>query len=124
MLCKEPTKMSRHNGFDECSTYFQGLQVSGKQKVPNWDLLEGHKNPAPLSWSWFGAVRVERKPLKYEEQHRLLLYHSHNLVKPPEHYLEPPPLPPEDLEPPPEKVGISLACMFFSYFYLFSAFIH
>ena len=54
----------------EMSILFQGLQVSGKQKVVPWDLLEGHKNPAPLSWSWFGAVRIERKPLKYEEQHR------------------------------------------------------
>ena len=54
----------------EMSIPLQGLQVSGKQKVVPWDLLEGHKNPAPLSWSWFGAVRIERKPLKYEEQHR------------------------------------------------------
>ncbi len=53
-----------------CPSRAQGLQVSGKQKVAPWDLLEGHKNPAPLSWSWFGAVRLERRPLKYEEQHR------------------------------------------------------
>lgn len=35
---------------------------------------------------------------------RTLLYHSHNLTKQAAHYLDAPPLPPEDLEPPPEKV--------------------
>ena len=33
---------------------------------------------------------------------RLTLHHSHTLQKPASHYLDPPPLPPEDLEPPPE----------------------
>ena len=48
----------------------QGLHTTSKYKVVAWDLLEGHKNPAPLSWVWFGAVRLERKTLKYEEQLR------------------------------------------------------
>jgi len=34
---------------------------------------------------------------------RLLLYHTHTLKRPSSYFLEPPPLPPEDLEPPPEK---------------------
>lgn len=50
----------------------QGLQAAEKQKLSPWDLLDGHRNPAPLSWAWFGATRLERKPLKYEEAHRLL----------------------------------------------------
>lgn len=79
------------------------MQVAEKHKVTPWDLLEGHKNPAPLSWSWFWAVRMERKPLRHEESHRLLLWHTHSLKKPSSYYLEPPPLPAEDLEPPPEK---------------------
>lgn len=33
-----------------------------------------------------------------------MLYHSHNLTKQAAYYLEAPPLPPEDLEPPPEKI--------------------
>jgi mediator of RNA polymerase II transcription subunit 12 len=45
----------------------QGLQVSDKQKINPWDILEGHRNPAPLSWSWFRALKHERKPMKYEE---------------------------------------------------------
>ena len=49
----------------------QGLQLAvGKQKPSPWEILEGHKNPAPLSLAWFGAVKMERKPLMYEEQHR------------------------------------------------------
>ena len=74
-----------------------------KQRVNPWDLLEGHKNPAPLSWSWFGAIRMERKPLWYEDTHRLLKYHTHSLLKSPAYFLDPPPLPPEDLDPPQEK---------------------
>lgn len=81
----------------------QGLKVCDKQRVSAWDLLEGHKNPAPLSWSWFSAVRVERKPLWYEENHRMLKFHTHSLVKSASYFLEPLPLPPEDLEPPQEK---------------------
>lgn len=71
--------------------------------MSNWDLLEGMKNPAPLSWAWFGAVRLERRPLACEDTHRLLKYHTHNLQRPASHYLDPPPLPPEDLEPVPDK---------------------
>jgi len=41
-----------------------------KESVSPWEILEGHKNAGPLNLSWFGAVRLERKPLKYEEQHR------------------------------------------------------
>ena len=45
----------------------QGLQLSEKVKISPWDILEGFKNPAPLSWSWFGAVKHDRKPLRMEE---------------------------------------------------------
>ena len=69
------------------------------QKVSAWELLEGHKNPAPLSWSWFRAVRMERKPLTYETAQKLIRYHTHSQIRPLSYYLEPPPLPPEDLEP-------------------------
>lgn len=79
------------------------MKLSDKQRVNVWDFLEGHKNPAPLSWAWFGAVKMERRPLAYEETHRLLKYHTHSLVKPSSYYHEPLPLPPEDLEPLPEK---------------------
>lgn len=86
-----------------CYFHLKGLQVCEKQRVSPWDILEGHKNPAPLSWSWFGAIRLERKPLWFEENHRLLKYHTHSMARPPSYYMEPPPLPPEDLEPPAEK---------------------
>ncbi|KAM3930465.1 mediator of RNA polymerase II transcription subunit 12-like protein [Leptodactylus fuscus] len=89
------TKGNKIAGFDSIDKK-QGLQVSTKQKVSPWDLFEGHKNPAPLSWAWFGTVRVDRKVIKYEEQHHLLLYHTHPKPKPPSYYLEPLPLPPEE----------------------------
>lgn len=78
----------------------QGLQVSTKQKISPWDVFEGLKHSAPLSWGWFGTVRVDRKVTKFEEQQRLLLYHTHLKPKPRSYYLEPLPLPPEEEEPP------------------------
>uniref|UniRef100_A0A8B9Q726 Mediator complex subunit 12L n=1 Tax=Apteryx owenii TaxID=8824 RepID=A0A8B9Q726_APTOW len=94
------TKGNKIAGFDSIDKK-QGLQVSTKQKVSPWDLFEGHKNPAPLSWAWFGTVRVDRKVIKYEDQQHLLLYHTHPKPKPRSYYLEPLPLPPEEEEEEP-----------------------
>jgi len=38
--------------------------------VSAWDVIESSRNPPPLSWTFFGGVRIEKKPLKYEDQHR------------------------------------------------------
>ena len=77
----------------------QGLQVAEKQKVSPWDILEGHKNPAPLSWHWFQAVKTERKPMKYEESFQNMKYMKNTMEKPSSYYLSDPPLPDEDLQP-------------------------
>ena len=74
--------------------------MSTKQKISPWDVFEGLKNSAPLSWGWFGTVKVDRKVTKLEEQQRFLLYHTHLKPKPRTYYLEPLPLPPEEEEPP------------------------
>ena len=76
-----------------------GMQVSEKQKLSPWDILEGHKTPAPLSWAWFGASKQERKNMRYEEGFHELKYASLAMEKPKSYYSDPPPLPPEDLEP-------------------------
>ncbi|XP_054168464.1 mediator of RNA polymerase II transcription subunit 12-like protein isoform X2 [Oppia nitens] len=94
------TKGNKIAGFDSIDKK-QGLQVADKQKVSPWDLMEGHKNPSPLSWTWFGAIRIERKPLRGEENIYLMARHSHTIRKPLSFYLEPPPIPPEDVEPIP-----------------------
>ncbi|ODN03528.1 Mediator of RNA polymerase II transcription subunit 12-like protein, partial [Orchesella cincta] len=78
-----------------------GLQVWEKQRVSPWEIIECQRNPAPLSWAWFGAVKMERKNLRYEETHRLLKFHTHSLVKNSSHFLEPVPLPPEEIDPAP-----------------------
>lgn len=97
MNCIKSSSTMHHKMYLFCD------KVTDKQRVSSWDILEGMKNPAPLSWAWFGAVRLERKPLTGEDTHRLLKYHTHNLQRPASHYLDPPPLPPEDLEPVPDK---------------------
>uniref|UniRef100_A0A674A7Z2 Mediator complex subunit 12 n=1 Tax=Salmo trutta TaxID=8032 RepID=A0A674A7Z2_SALTR len=89
------TKGNKIAGFEK-----EGLQVSNKQKISPWDVFEGLKHSAPLSWGWFGTVRVDRKVTKFEEQQRFLLYHTHLKPKPRSYYLEPLPLPPEEEEPP------------------------
>ncbi|XP_065496636.1 mediator of RNA polymerase II transcription subunit 12-like protein [Caloenas nicobarica] len=92
------TKGNKIAGFDSIDKK-QGLQVSTKQKVSPWDLFEGHRSPAPLSWAWFGTVRVDRKVMKYKEQQHLLLHHTHTKPRPRSYYLEPLALPPEEEEP-------------------------
>uniref|UniRef100_A0A8B9JTT4 Mediator complex subunit 12 n=1 Tax=Astyanax mexicanus TaxID=7994 RepID=A0A8B9JTT4_ASTMX len=89
------TKGNKIAGFEK-----EGLQVSTKQKISPWDVFEGLKHSAPLSWGWFGTVRVDRKVTRFEEQQRLLLYHTHVKPRPRSYYLEPLPLPPEEEEPP------------------------
>uniref|UniRef100_A0A671R911 Mediator of RNA polymerase II transcription subunit 12-like n=1 Tax=Sinocyclocheilus anshuiensis TaxID=1608454 RepID=A0A671R911_9TELE len=76
------TKGNKIAGFEK-----EGLQVSTKQKISPWDVFEGLKYSAPLSWGWFGTVRVDRKVTKYEEQQRLLLYHTHIKPKQRSYYL-------------------------------------
>ncbi|XP_037677391.1 mediator of RNA polymerase II transcription subunit 12 isoform X2 [Choloepus didactylus] len=93
------TKGNKIAGFDSIFKK-EGLQVSTKQKISPWDLFEGLKPSAPLSWGWFGTVRVDRRVARGEEQQRLLLYHTHLRPRPRAYYLEPLPLPPEDEEPP------------------------
>lgn len=55
----------------------QGLRLTDKQRVSSWELVEGGRNPAPLSWAWFAATKIERKPLTYENAHRysIILLH-------------------------------------------------
>uniref|UniRef100_A0A8C5S4Z7 Mediator complex subunit 12 n=1 Tax=Laticauda laticaudata TaxID=8630 RepID=A0A8C5S4Z7_LATLA len=108
------TKGNKIAGFDSIFKK-EGLQVSTKQRISPWDLFEGLKHSAPLSWGWFGTVRVDRKVSRFEEQQRLLLYHTHLKPKPRSYYLEPLPLPPEEEEPPtpvalePEKKAVEPA---------------
>ena len=64
-----------------------------------WDILEGHKNPAPLSWHWFQAVKTERKPMKYEESFQNMKYMKNTMEKPTSYYLSDPTLPDEYLQP-------------------------
>ncbi|XP_057325001.1 mediator of RNA polymerase II transcription subunit 12 [Microplitis mediator] len=101
--CLTDTKGNKIAGFDSIDKK-QGLQVCDSQRVSAWELLEGHKNPAPLSWAWFRAVKMERKPLTYQNAHKLLRYHTHSQLRPASHYLEAPPLPPEDLEPDKKEI--------------------
>ncbi|XP_014230379.1 mediator of RNA polymerase II transcription subunit 12-like isoform X1 [Trichogramma pretiosum] len=96
--CITDTKGNKIAGFNSIDKK-QGLQVYNSQRISAWELLEGHKNPAPLSWAWFRAVRLERKPLTYQNAHKLLRFHTHNQTRSASYYLESPPLPPEDLEP-------------------------
>ncbi|TRY73773.1 hypothetical protein TCAL_00950 [Tigriopus californicus] len=81
----------------------QGMQVADKQKMNPWDMLDGHRNPAPLSWAWFGALKHERKPLKCEENFFELKFAKDSFEHTKTYYLDPPPLPDEDLEPPPKE---------------------
>lgn len=47
------------------------------KEICPWEILEGVKNSGPLMLSWFGAVRMKRKPLWFEEQRNLVRFHAH-----------------------------------------------
>ena len=51
--------------------------MQDSKEISPWDILEGTKNSGPLMLSWFGALRMKRKPLTYEEQWRLVRFHTH-----------------------------------------------
>lgn len=55
----------------------QGLRIQDTREISPWDILEGVKNSGPLMLSWFGAVRMKRKPLRYVDQRRLVHFHTH-----------------------------------------------
>lgn len=89
IIAVESNEKSQYPGIDLIDRV-PGLRATEKQKVHAWDLIEGNsKNPAPLSWAWFGAVKMERRPLKYERGHDLLKYHTHNLAKPRQFFYDP-----------------------------------
>ena len=44
-----------------------GLRRTGIQMISPWELIGDSKNIAPLSLSMFGAVKVEKRPLRYIE---------------------------------------------------------
>ncbi len=102
-------------GLNKCSTrtfllaiiftFFsmQGLRVHDTKVISPWELLEGVRNSGPLMLSWFGAVRMKRKPLKYEEQRKLIRFHTHqNHLQAPMHKMHYVSLP--DLTPVPDEL--------------------
>lgn len=52
-----------------------------------------------MNWTWFGTFKIERKPLRGEENHHLLPWHAHLTSKPTSHYLQPPQVPPTEEDP-------------------------
>ena len=71
-------------------TQNQGFQVKGRQKISPWELIEGYKNPAPMAFSWFGAVRIERKPLPYQTDLARSAHHNFVKKRPLSYYINPP----------------------------------
>ena len=73
-----------------------------KVVIDPWDIIEGFRNPPgvnappPIPWSYFSAVRVDRKLLTAESNASQAAWHSHTLIKPAEYFLEAPPLPAEE----------------------------
>ncbi|CAG0888090.1 unnamed protein product [Cyprideis torosa] len=99
------SKAARMNSIDAENKH--GLRVVERQRLLPMEVIGGLRNPAPIAWSWFSAIKTERKPLKCQDNHRLLLYHTHDMSKSEEYYLEPPPLPSEDLLDTPIQEKVS-----------------
>ena len=84
------------------SLVFFVIKVQRKVVIDPWDIIEGFRNPPgvnappPIPWSYFSAVRVDRKLLTAESNASQAAWHSHTLIKPAEYFLEAPPLPAEE----------------------------
>lgn len=50
-------------------------------------MLEDTKSPIPLALSMFGAVRIEKRPLRYVEESMRLISHTHQHRKPMSYFL-------------------------------------
>lgn len=55
--------------------------------VNNWDILESAKFSSPTLWSHFAGVKMDRKPLTYENQFFSTMQHNHMLEESPVFYL-------------------------------------
>jgi mediator of RNA polymerase II transcription subunit 12 len=58
--------------------------------------LEGFRNPFPLPWTLFNAIKMDRKTLTAELICQQMSWHSHMSPKPIEYFLDPPPVPLEE----------------------------
>lgn len=56
----------------------QGLRIQETKEISPWEIMEGVRHTGPLQLSWFGAMRMKRKPLKFVEQRRLVRFHTHH----------------------------------------------
>jgi hypothetical protein len=53
------------------------IKTKLKEKINNWELIEGVKNASAICLSWYSASKLERKMLRYEYQRKLLIKHTH-----------------------------------------------
>jgi hypothetical protein len=63
--------------FSRPSEKIQGLRVQENKEISPWEIIEGVKGCGPFQLSWFGAMRMKRKPLTYFEQHKRVFPHTH-----------------------------------------------
>lgn len=64
-------------GLSPSLPHSQGLRVQDIKEISPWEIIEGIRNSGPLQPSWFGAVRMKRRPLRYLEQRKLVHFHTH-----------------------------------------------
>ena len=69
--------------------------------VNNWDILESTKFSSPTLWSHFAGVKMDRKPLTYENQFFSTMQHNHMLEESPIFYV---PTKEVDVKTPPSSV--------------------
>lgn len=81
----------------------QGLRVQETKEISPWEIIEGIKGSGPFQLSWFGAMRMKRKPLTYFEQRRKVMFHTHqhqySRTSSQRHYVYLPEIPPADSIP-------------------------
>lgn len=79
----------------------RGYKFARKERISQWELIEGVKNASSVSATWFGAAKIERRSvLRYDYQQKLLVRHKHSAVPANLAYFKDPPSKHPDLLAP------------------------
>jgi hypothetical protein len=78
----------------------RGFKFARKERISQWELIEGVKNASSVCLSWYGASKLERRSLlRYDYQQRLLVRHKHATVHKDLAYFKERPISKHDLLP-------------------------
>lgn len=73
------TYATRHAHTASVQDKRRAYKFARKERISQWELIEGVKNASSVCLSWYGASKLERRSLlRYDYQQQLLVRHKHS----------------------------------------------